>query len=238
MKTAGVTGGSKGIGYGVASMLVEKGYKVIASYAHDDAAAHEAALRLGGNAIFSKADHSVRSQTYAFAQLVREQAPDGIDCVICNAGTTVRKDFTDTTDEDWDKMMEVAVTGHVILLRELFDIINSGSRIIFTGSAMGCHPHATVLGYGVTKGAIHALVKNLVKVFEPKSTTVNAVAPGFVDTEWQKNKPEEIRRNICNKTAIHRFSSIDEIVSAYAFCLDNAFVNGSVIEIDGGYNYK
>ncbi|MGN1262633.1 MAG: SDR family NAD(P)-dependent oxidoreductase [Prevotella sp.] len=238
MKTAVVTGGSKGIGLGVASMLVGKGYRVIASYAHDDAAAQEAARRLGGNIIFCKADHSARSETYDFAQFVRQQAPDGIDCIICNAGTTVRKSFSETTDDDWDRMMEVAVNGHVILLRELFDIINDGSRIIFTGSAMGCHPHATVLGYGVTKGAVHALVKNLVKVFESKKTTVNAVAPGFVDTEWQKDKPEEIRRNICNKTAIHRFASIDETVSAYAFCLDNAYVNGSVIEIHGGYSYK
>ena len=81
-------------------------------------------------------------------------------------------------------------------------------------------------------------MKNLVKVFEEKEVTVNAVAPGFVETDWQKEKPEAIRQNICQKTAVHRFATIDETVDAFAFCLDNGFVNGSVIEVDGGYSYR
>ncbi|WP_443731785.1 SDR family oxidoreductase, partial [Segatella buccae] len=91
---------------------------------------------------------------------------------------------------------------------------------------------------GVTKSAVIALAKNLVKEFEGTDTTVNAIAPGFVDTEWQKNKPADIRENICRKTAIHRFASISEIVGAFEFCIDNAFINGSVLEISGGYCYK
>ena len=103
---------------------------------------------------------------------------------------------------------------------------------------MGIYPHATVLGYGVSKAAVHAMVRNLTKVFDEKQTTVNAIAPGFVDTDWQKEKPDHIRHNICQKTAIHRFASIEETVAAYAFCLDNEFVNGAVIEVNGGYSYK
>lgn len=238
MKTAIVTGGSKGIGLGVVRMLAERGYRVIASYAHDEEAARRAEAEMPGRAVFVKADHSVRTDTYAFIKRVKELAADGIDCIVCNAGTTVRRSFTETTDADWDMMMEVAVNAHVIILRELYGLVHPDSRIVFTGSTMGLYPHATVTGYGVTKTAVHALVKNLVKVFEPKRTTVNAVAPGFVETEWQKEKPEEIRRNICRKTAIHRFASIEETVAAYAFCIDNAFVNGSVIEVNGGYSYQ
>lgn len=238
MKTAIVTGGTKGIGLGVVRMLAERGYRVIASYAHDAEAARRAEETLQGRAVFVKADHSVRHDTYSFAGYVRQHAADGVDCVICNAGITVRKEFAEMADDDWDRMMEVAVNSHVILLRELFHLLNRGGRVVFTGSTMGLYPHATVLGYGVTKGAIHALVKNLVKVFEPKEITVNAVAPGFVETEWQKNKPEEIRRSICDKTAVHRFATIGETVAAYAFCIDNAFVNGSIIEVNGGYSYR
>ena len=62
--------------------------------------------------------------------------------------------------------------------------------------------------------------------------------PGFVETPWQKEKPEEIKQNIYNKTAIHRFASIEEIVAAYRFCIENPFVNGSLIEVNGGYSYK
>lgn len=103
---------------------------------------------------------------------------------------------------------------------------------------MGINPHATVLAYGVTKSAIHGLVKNLVKEFEGTDTTINAIVPGFVETPWQKEKPEEIKQNIYRKTAIHRFATIDEIVDGYRFCIDNPFVNGSLIEINGGYSFK
>ena len=103
---------------------------------------------------------------------------------------------------------------------------------------MGLMPHATVLGYGVTKAAVHALAKNLVKEFEGTGTTVNAVVPGFVETPWQKEKPEEIKQNIYRKTAIRRFATVDEVVEAYRFCLDNPVVNGGLIEVNGGYSYK
>ena len=60
----------------------------------------------------------------------------------------------------------------------------------------------------------------------------------FVASPWQKEKPEEIKQNIYKKTAIHRFATVDEIVDAYRFCIDNPFVNGSMIEVNGGYCYK
>lgn len=237
MKTAIVTGGSKGIGLGIVRMLAGRGYKVFATYGHDDSAAQAAAAELGDKAEFVKADLADRTQTYAFVNHVR-QAAAGIDCIVCNAGTTIRKSFTETTDSDWDTMMEVGLTAHLILLRELYNVILPDGRVLFTGSAMGLYPHATVLGYGVVKAAVHAMVKNLVKVFEDRNVTVNAIAPGFVETEWQKEKPQQIRDNICSKTALHRFASIDEIVAAFAFCLDNSYVNGSIIEVTGGYSYK
>lgn len=161
-----------------------------------------------------------------------------LDCLVCNAGMSIRKTFTETTDLDWDKQMEVAVNSHYIMVREFFPIIPGGSRILFTGSQMGLNPHATVLAYGVTKSAVHALCKNLVKEFEGSGTTVNAIVPGFVDTPWQSAKPEEIKQSIYKKTAIHRFARVEEIVDAFRFCIDNPFVNGSLIEVNGGYNYK
>ena len=134
--------------------------------------------------------------------------------------------------------MDVAVTSHYIMCREFFPIIPPGSRILFTGSQMALAPHSMVLAYGVTKSAVHALCRNLVKEFDGTGTTVNAVVPGFVETPWQRTKPEEIKQNIYRKTAIHRFATIDEIVDAFRFCIDNPFVNGSLIEINGGYDYK
>ena len=231
MKIAIVTGGTSGMGLGVAKMLVGKGYRVFATYVGPD---FEETIE---NYEAVKIDQTKREEVYRFINYVKTQV-DHVDCIVCNAGMSIRKSFTETTDAEWDAQMEVAVTSHYIMIRELFPLIPAGSRILFTGSQMGLHPHATVLAYGVTKSAVHALVKNLVKEFEGTGTTVNAVVPGFVDTPWQKAKPEEIKQNIYKKTAIHRFASIDEIVDAFRFCIENPFVNGSLIEVDGGYCYK
>ena len=231
MKTAIVTGGTSGIGLGVAKMLLSKGYRVYATYV---GAGIDEPLE---NFEPIKVDQSNREELYSFIAHIKENCAS-IDCIICNAGMSIRKSFTETTDNDWDTMMEVAVNSHYILIRELYSRIPHGSRIIFTGSQMGLMPHATVLGYGVTKAAVHALAKNLVKEFEGTGTTVNAIVPGFVDTPWQKEKPHEIKQNIYHKTAIHRFATVEEVVDAYRFCIDNPFVNGSLIEVNGGYNYK
>ena len=231
MKTAIVTGGTSGIGLGVAKMLLAKGYKVYATYVGLD---YEERI---DNFEPIKVDQSNRKELYEFIDTIKKRCST-IDCIVCNAGMSIRKSFTETTDNDWDMQMEVAVNSHYILIRELYTIIPNGSRIIFTGSQMGLMPHAMVLAYGVTKAAVHALAKNLVKEFEGTGTTVNAIVPGFVETPWQKEKPEEIKQNIYSKTAIHRFATVDEVVDAYRFCIDNSFVNGSLIEVNGGYSYK
>lgn len=231
MKYAVVTGGTSGIGFGVAKMLVAKGYHVFVTYS-----SHDISERID-NLETIKTDQTNRGELYEFINYVKAKTVH-LDCLVCNAGISIRKSFTKYTDNDWDMMMEVAVNSHYIMCREFFPIIPSGSRILFTGSQMGVNPHATVLAYGVTKSAIHALCKNLVKEFEGTGTTVNTIVPGFVETPWQKEKPEEIKQNIYKKTAIHRFALIDEIVDAYRFCIDNPFVNGSLIEVNGGYNYK
>ena len=231
MKYAIVTGGTSGIGLGVAKMLIEKGYYVFATYVGPTF------TEILDNFEAIKTDQTSREEVYRFISYVKSRC-NQLDCLVCNAGMTIRKSFRETTDNDWDKMMEVAVNSHYIMIRELFPMIPSNSRVLFTGSQMGLMPHAMVLSYGVTKAAIHALTKNLVKEFEGTGTTVNAIVPGFVETPWQKEKPEEIKQNIYRKTAIHRFATVNEIVDAYRFCIDNSFVNGSLIEVNGGYSYK
>ena len=231
MKYAVVTGGTSGMGLGVAKMLVEKGYYVFTTYIGPEFAEkienYEAHL----------VDQTKRNEVYSFINYVKSKT-DHLNCIVCNAGMSIRKSFTETTDADWDKQMELAVNSHYIMVREFFPIIPNGSRILFTGSQMAVHPHATVLAYGVTKSAVCALSKNLVKEFEGTGTTINTIVPGFVATPWQKEKPEEIKQNIYKKTAIHRFANVDEIVDAFRFCIDNPFVNGSQIEVNGGYCYK
>ncbi len=240
MRNAIVTGATKGIGLAVARMLLAEGYRVVITYAHDEVSAESCRKQLSEqytDFTLMKVDQSDRGAVKAFAERIKSDFGH-LDCLVCNAGATLREPLQGITDEAWEKVMNVNVNNNVFLIRDLYSSFPAGSRIIFIGSMMGIHPHGTSLAYGVTKSAVHALALNLVKCFEGTGTTVNVVAPGFVETEWQREKPEEIRNNICAKTALGRFATVDEVADAVRFCLNNAFVNGSVIEVSGGYSYR
>lgn len=239
MKRALVTGGTKGIGLAITKMLLSEGYHVTLTYSSDENAAQQCAASLNDistDYLIIKADQGNSDDISRIVSTIKEQGT--IDCIVFNAGTTLRKSLQETTNDEWQNVMNINVNAPVFMLRDLFDIIPHNSRIIFIGSEMALYPHGTSLAYGVSKSAVHALAQNLVKVFEDTGTTVNAIAPGFVETEWQATKPQEIRQNIYNKTAIKRFATVEEIADALRFCINNAFVNGSIIEVSGGYCYK
>lgn len=239
MKNAIVTGATKGIGLAVARMLLREGYHVVVTYAHDELSAQECGRVLSDiSSEFEivKADQSDKEAMRRFA--LEMQKFDTIDCIVCNAGTTLRCDLESITDEAWERTMQVNLNSSLYLIRDLYKRIPSNSRIVFIGSLMGVHPHGMSLAYGVSKAAVHALAQNLVKCFEDTNTTVNAIAPGFVETEWQATKPQHIRNNIYAKSAVKRFATTDEVAEAVRFCINNGFVNGSVIEVSGGYSFK
>lgn len=239
MKNAIVTGATRGIGLAVAEVLLKEGYHVTLTYAYDEDSVQPCRERLSsvGDAFeILWVDQTNKQEMHDFALKMREKGH--IDCIVCNAGMTLRSSLQEIDEEGWERVMQMNVNSNVYLIRDLFDVIPHESRIVFTGSLMGILPHSVSLSYGVTKAAVLALAKNLVKFFEGTNTTVNAVAPGFVETDWQKNKPQEIRNNIYNKTAIKRFAEPEEIADAVRFCINNGFVNGSVIEVSGGYCFK
>lgn len=234
-----VTGGTKGIGLAVTKMLLQEGYAVVATYGHDAVAAENVRGELASQGQSIEVVQAAQDDKAQMRALVAHMHEKGhVDCIVCNAGITERGKLTDITDEAWERVMQVNVHSHMALIRDLYDVIAPNARIVFMGSVLGIYPHSLSMAYGVSKAAVIAMAKNMVKEFAGTGTTVNVIAPGFVDTDWQKTKPEEIRQNICNKTALGRFAKPEEIAEAVRFCVKNAFVNGSVIEIHGGYNYK
>lgn len=240
MKTAIVTGATKGIGLSIARMLLNEGYYVVATYAHDEESADRCRAILAGiSSDFAvvRADQSDKQSMREFVNYIKKEF-SSVEAIVCNAGATLRCTLEEITDDDWERMMQINLNSNLYLIRDLYPIIAPNSRIVFIGSLMGVYPHGTSLAYGVSKSALHALALNLVKCFEGTNTTVNAIAPGFVETEWQASKPQQIRDNIVSKSAIKRFASTEEVADAVCFCINNAFVNGSIIEVSGGYNFK
>lgn len=239
MKNAVVTGGTKGIGFAIVEMLLKEGYFVTITYCNDDEGAKVCASKLisyNNNFEIIKVNQSDKDDISFLSEHVLKK--NHIDCIVLNVGKTLRKPFQDITDSEWEDVMMTNVNSNVYFIRNIIKVIPPNSRIIFIGSMMAVYPHGTSLSYGVTKSALHALSLNLVKCFEGTGTTVNTIAPGFVDTDWQKDKPKEIRQSICDKTAVKRFATVDEIADAVKFCINNSFVNGSVIEVSGGYCFK
>ena len=193
MKNAIVTGATRGIGLATAEMLLKEGYHVTVTYAYDEASVEPCKARLSAVSDAFEivwADQTNKQEMREFAAKMREKKH--VDCIVCNAGMTLRNSLQDIVEEDWERVMQMNVNSNVYLIRDLFDVIPNDSRIVFTGSLMGILPHSVSLSYGVTKAAVMALAKNLVKCFEGTGTTVNAIAPGFVETEWQKIYRETI----------------------------------------------
>ena len=240
-KKAIVTGATKGIGKAVATRLLEEGWEVIVTYANDTKTANESYAEFysmaPGRVHLLQSDISDLNSIDRIDHFLTEHDMT-LDAIVFNAGLTDRSDFRTIQPENWEKVFTANVHFPVFLLQKLYPRMNPEGSVIFTGSLMAIQPHSVSLAYGVTKASVHALVKNLVKFFVEKRIRVNAVAPGFIDSDWQKNKPVEIRNNITGKLALGRFGSPREISDVYLMLIKNSYINGEIIVCDGGYSYK
>jgi 3-oxoacyl-[acyl-carrier protein] reductase len=242
MKSAVVTASTKGIGRAIGLSLLADGCFVFFNYSSDDDAAHalDAEIKSTYPDLYSivKADLSNLGGMQLLYDAVKEQSVH-IDYLILNAGITDRSGFHDITPTAWNKVMDTNLNIPLFTVQKFSQDLNPDGRIIFIGALMGQFPHAVSLSYGVSKAALQFLTKCLVKEFcDERRITVNCIVPGFVDTPWQKDKDPEHRKRIEDKTALHRFAHPEEIADICLSVIGNAFMNGSVINIDGGYNYK
>ena len=230
-KFAVVTGSSAGIGLAIAKKLMDNGYFVFLNGRREYLTAELPSDRY----MYIKADLSVPDGVARLTDAVLS-VTDSIDCLVLNAGATCRKDIGEITYEDWQLVMDTNVNMPFFLVQKLLPHIKADGSILFISSMLSQKPHATSLPYGVSKAAVNALVQNLVK--STGSVRVNCICPGFVETDWQLEKPEWLREKIASKIALKRFATPEEIADMCVKTICNTYINGAVINIDGGYDME
>ena len=240
MKYAIVTGGTKGIGKQITKELLARNYFVFITFGNDEVEAKRAALDFGmvsDHFEIFRADQRNPEKIKLFIDSIHETKCE-LDVVVLNAGITHRGGFLSTEEKEWEDVFRANVHSSFLMVKGLYDQMVVSGSIVFIGSLMGLYPHSMSLPYGVSKAAVEALAKNLVKELSPKKIRVNTLVPGFVDTDWQNQKPQEIRKNIEDKIAIGRFAHTTEIAHACMFLIESGYMNGATLVVDGGYCYK
>ena len=238
-----ITGGTSGIGRGIAEKILANSgaddilyvsfghnQKQAEEFFHAQSEADQKKLRL------IQADMSSYDQMMNFVTRIKKET-DHVDWLVNNVGISTYAKYEDYTFEEWNKIVNTNLSVPVFLVKELRPIIREGGSILFTGSYAGQQAYSSSLVYGVTKSAIHFLTKSLVKELEPKQIRVNAIAPGFSETSWHKNRTPESYERINRKIALHRFGEISEVANMAYEILKNGYMNGSIVDIHGGYDY-
>lgn len=236
-----VTGGTKGIGKAIVLKYLHQGCYAIITYSSDDETAElfqrELDVNYKDKYEIIKADLSKIEEVKIMCNIIRCKYRK-INYLILNAGATNRNSFSDMTIDEWNYVINVNLTMPFFIVQSLVDCIINGGSILFIGAVMGIYPHAISIPYAVSKAGVHMLSRQLVKHLATYKITVNTIAPGFVDTPWQKSKPLEQRIRIENKIALKRFALPEEIAQLCWDISQNAYINGSLLEIDGGYCYE
>ena len=242
-KVTVITGGTSGIGRGIAEKILAESAaedRVFVTYGHNEDKAQafleNLPLEKRSQVILMKADMSSYEDMMDFVAELKGQA-DHIDWLVSNAGVSTYAKYEYYTFEEWTRIVNTNLSVPVFMVKELRPMMSEGGSILFTGSYAGQQAYSSSLVYGVTKAAIHFLAKSLVKEFEPKGITVNAIAPGFIVTPWHSARTQESYDRINKKIALHRFGTVEEVADMAFAVLGNGYMNGSVVDIHGGYDF-
>ncbi len=241
-KTALVTGCRKGIGKALAVALAEAGADIIgvSSKLEEGSEVESDILRLGKNFIPRTADFSDRKSVYSFIHWLKSSG-NSVDILVNNAGTIKRAKAAEHSDEYWDEVIEVNLNAQFTLTREIGKemIKRKSGKIIFIASLLSFQGGITVPGYAASKGGIVQLTKALANEWAQFGVNVNAIAPGYIETDNTAPLRTDENRNkaILDRIPAGRWGSPKDLCGAVVFLASSAsdYVHGSVLIVDGGW---
>lgn len=236
MKSALITGSSRGIGKAIALKLAEKGYSIIINYDIDETAAEHTAKEIrdtGGEVMQVKADVSWKEDAENLVEQVIERW-GRIDVLVNNAGIlpSPRK-IEEISDEEWDRVMAINLKGAFYCTRASVpymkkeksgNIVNISSVAGKEGGTVGAH-------YAASKAGIIGFTRSLARELAPYNIRVNAVAPGPVDTEFLS---DNIKTKLSRLSLLGRIARPEEVAHAVIFLVENEHITGETINVNGG----
>lgn len=240
MKTVVVTGASKGIGRAVAKEFANNGYNIVICYNHSISAAQELLAEISGitRAIAIRVDVSKEDEVKNMIDITKNTFGT-IDVLVNCAGVSDTRFLIDSTKEDYDFVFDTNMRGTYntckLVGREMLS--NQSGKIINISSIWGVLGGSCESVYSASKGAIIAFTKALAKEFGPNGINVNAVAPGFIQTDMTKNVTEEIKQEIMDNSALGRLGTPEDVAGVVSFLASekSEFITGQVIGVDGGW---
>jgi 3-oxoacyl-[acyl-carrier protein] reductase len=241
-RVALVTGGSRGIGRAVALHLARAGARVVISYRSDEEAAREV-VRLcqeaGTDALAVKAELAdLDDAANLVARCVKKY--DRLDHLVCNAGIWAGAPTEEITEELWDRVIDVNLKGTWTVCRAAVPVMKQqgSGRIVVVSSTAGQRGEANVSNYAASKGGQISFVKSLAVELAPYEITVNAVAPGWVETEMNREvfADSEFKTSVTQGIPLGRVASVDDIALPIVFLCSTwaRHITGEVMNVNGG----
>ncbi|MDR1519593.1 MAG: SDR family oxidoreductase [Planctomycetota bacterium] len=241
-KKALITGAARGLGRAMAEALHEAGAAVAVMDVLDGMERAAAEMGRQGPPVHAfRADLGDRGQIRsAFGLAVK--ALGGLDILVNNAGMHVRKSVLDHRDEDWDRIVAVNMTAPfllaqlaapIMLAQGSGKILNVASMLAFFGGVNGS-------SYAATKGAVAQLTKSMSNEWTGRGICVNAIAPGYLDTDLNKSMADDFRRTVLMRLPKGHFAKPEELKGVVTFLCSPAsdYISGAVIPVDGGYSAR
>ena len=240
MKTAVITGGSRGLGAATVERLAKDGYNTAIIYNNDKEAAGNLLATISNNTntnpIMVKADVGSEKSVKNVVQEIKNHFGT-IDVLVNNAGIVYDIPFEERTTKQWQRTMDVNLNGVFYCTKLFKPIINQGGSIVNISSTNGLYAfHPDTVDYDVSKAGVIMFTKAMARLLAP-DIRINCIAPGWFDTAMNTGLSEEYRQKESEKISMGRFGRAEELANVISFLVsdDASFMTGSTLVVDGGY---
>ena len=239
-KCAVITGASRGIGREIALKYAKEGANIVLNYRNSEIEAlqlKEELDKLGSNTLIIKANVSNFEEAEKLIKEAKE-AFGRVDILVNNAGITKDNLIMRMKEEDFDSVIDVNLKGAFNCLKAVTPIMirQKYGKIINMSSVVGVIGNAGQVNYCASKAGLIGMTKSLAREIGGKNINVNAIAPGFIDTDMTKVLSEDQKKNIISQVPLKRFGNVDDIANLALFLGSNQsnYITGQVIHVDGG----